>query len=98
MLASYPDNVHGVSIIVKWYFKFVCSLFHIVLLRCCLSRPDLRPHFAKLIDRSAYGRKNFRISPSWAVYRVEHMVNVSIQILLRRVPSCEESLVEDQIT
>ena len=69
--------------------------FHILLLRCCLSHPDLCPQFANLIEHGAYGRKNFRISPSWAVYRVEHMVNVSIQILLRGVPSCEESLVED---
>ena len=73
-------------------------LFHIVLLRCCLIHPDLHPHFAKLIDHSAYGRKNFRISPSWAVYRVEHLVNVSNQILLCRVPSCKENLVEDRIT
>ena len=70
----------------------------IVLLRCCLSTPDLRPHFTNMIERGAYRRKNFRISPSWAVYCVEHMVNVSIQILLCRVPSCEENLVEDRIT
>ena len=73
-------------------------LFHIVFLRCCLSRPDLRPHFANLIEHGPYGSKNFRISPNWAVYRVEHMVNVSNQILLCRVPSCEGSLVEDRIT
>ena len=79
-------------------FQVRVLLFHIELLRCCLSRPaDLCPHFAKLIDRSAYGRKNLRISPSWAVYGVEHMVNVLIQILLCRVPSCDENLVEDRI-
>ena len=73
-------------------------LFHIVLLRCCLIHPDLRPHFANMIERGGYGCKNFRISPSGAVYRIEQMVNVSNQILLCRVPSCEESLVEDRIT
>ena len=78
-------------------FQVRVLLFHIELLRCCLSRPDLCPYFSKLIDRSAYGRKNLRISPSWAVYGVEHMVNVLIQILLCRVPSCEENLVEDRI-
>ena len=66
-------------------------LFH---LQCCLSGLDLRSYFVNLIEHGAHGRKNFRISPSWAVYRVEHMVNVSIQILLRGVPSCEENLVE----
>ena len=70
--------------------------FHILLLRCCLFHPDLCPQFANLIEHGAYGRKNFRISPSWAVYRVEHMVNVSIQILLHGVSSCEENLVEDR--
>ena len=91
----YPALCTRVSIIVTWYFKFVYSA-----LRCCLSTPDLRPHFANMIERGAYRRKNFRISrsPSWAVYCVEHMVNVSIQILLCRVPSCEENLVEDRIT
>ena len=79
-------------------FQVPVLLFHIVLLRCCLIHPYLRPHFANLIDHSAYGRKNFRISPSWAVYHVEHLVNVSNQILLCRVPSCEENLVEDRIT
>ena len=47
-----------------------------------------------MIQRGAYGRKNFRISPTWGVYRIEHMVNVSLQILLCRVPSCEKNLVE----
>jgi hypothetical protein len=68
-----------------------------VLLGCCLSRSNLRSHFVNLIEHGAYGRKNFRISPSWAVYRVDHMVNVSLQIVLCRVPSCEENLIEDQI-
>ena len=68
-----------------------------MLLLCRLPRPDLRPHFANLIEHGAYGRKNSQISPSCAIYRVEHMVNVSMQILLRRVPSDEESLVEDRI-
>ena len=79
-------------------FQVRVLLFDIVLLRCCSSRPDLCPHFAKLIKRGAYGRKNFRINPSWAVYRVEHMVHVLLQIFLCRVPSCEENLVEDRIT
>ena len=79
-------------------FQVSVLFFHIVLLRRCLSRPDLRPHFANMIERGGYGCKNFRISPSGAVYRIEQMVNVSNQILLCRVPSCEESLVEDRIT
>ena len=69
-----------------------------MLLRCRFSRHDLLPHFSNMIQRGAYGRKNFRISTSWAVYRVEHMVNISLQILLCRVPSREENLVEDRIT
>ena len=81
-------------------FQVRVLLFQIVLLQCGLSRPNLRPNFAKLIEQGAYGLKNSQISPSWAVYRIEHMVNVSNQILLRRVSSCEarESLVEDRIT
>ena len=70
----------------------------IALSRCCLSQPDLRPKFANLIEHGAYRCKNFRISPTCVVYRVEHMVNVSNQILLCRVPSCEENLVEDRVT
>ena len=73
-------------------------LFHIVLSRCCSSRPDLCLQFAKLIKHGAYGGKNFRINTCWAVYRVEHIVHFSLQILLCRVPSCEENLVEDRIT
>ena len=76
-------------------FQNLHAPFPSVLLRCCLSRPDLRPHFANMIEHSAHGRKIFRISPSWAIYRVEHIVNVSLQIVLCRVPSCEENLVED---
>ena len=45
-------------------------------LRCRLSRPNLCLHFANMIERGAYGRKNVQIGPSWAVYRVEHMVNL----------------------
>ena len=78
-------------------FQVRVLLFHVVLLRRCLSRPDLRPHFANMIERGGYGRKNFRISSSGAVYRIEQMVNVSIQILLCRVPSCEENLFKDRI-
>ena len=69
-----------------------------MLLLCRLPRPDLRPHFSNLIEHGAYGRKNFQISPSWAIYRVEHLVNVSMQILPRRVPSDEVSLAEYRIT
>ena len=72
-------------------FQVPVLLFHIVLLRCCLSRPNLRPNFAKLIEQGAYRLKNSQISPSWAVYCVEDMVNVSIPILLCRVPSYEEA-------
>ena len=79
-------------------FQVRVLLFHIVLLRCCSARPDLCPHFVKLIKHGAYGRKNFRINPSRAVHRVEHTVHVSLQIFLCRVPSCEENLVEDRIT
>ena len=79
-------------------FQVPVLLFHIVHLRCCLSRPNLRPNFAKLIEQGAYGRKNFQISPSWAIYRVEHLVNVSMQIPPRRVPSDEVSLAEYRIT
>ena len=92
-----PNRVH-------WYQQLSngisssCASFHIVLLRCCLSRPNLRPNFVKLIEQGAYGLKNSQISPSWAIYRVEHMVNVLKQIHLRRVPSGEVSLVEDRIT
>ena len=50
-----------------------------------------------MIERGVYGRKNFRISPSWAIYRVEHMANVSLQILLCRFPSCEKDLVDERI-
>ena len=57
-----------------------------------------RHHFANLIEHGVYGRKNFRISPSWAIYHVKHMVNVSFQILLCRVPSREENLVDNRIT
>ena len=59
-------------------------------------RPNLRSNFVKVIEQGAHGRKNFRISPGWAVYRVEHIVNVSLQIFLCRIPSCEENLVEDR--
>ena len=79
-------------------FQVRVLLFDIVLLRCCSARPDLCPHFVKLIKHGAYGRKNFRINPSRAVYRVEHTVHVLLQIFLCRVPSCEENLVEDRIT
>ena len=63
-----PALYTRVSIIVTWYLSSC-----IMLLRCCLSTPDLRPHFANRIERGAYRRKNFRISPSWAVYCVEHI-------------------------
>ena len=55
------------------------------------------PHFANLIEHGAYGRKDFRISPSRAIYHVKHMVNVSFQTFLCRVPSCEENLVDNRI-
>ena len=77
-------------------FQNLCAPFPYVVSQCCLSRINLRSHFIKVIDRGAHRRKNFRISPRWAVYRVEHMVHVSLQILLCRVPSGEENLVENR--
>ena len=52
-----------------------------------------------MIEHGANSRKNFRISPRCAVYRVQHMVNISLQILFCRILSCEENLVveKDQI-
>ena len=76
-------------------FQNLCAPFPYVVLRCCLSCFDHRSYFVNVIEHGAHGRKNFRISPSWAVYRIEHMVYVSLQILLGSVPSCEENLVED---
>ena len=67
-------------------FQVHVLLFRSVLLRCCSFRP-----VPTLLTWSA------PVGP-WAVYHVEHMVNVSLQILLCRVPSCEENLVEDRIT
>ena len=78
-------------------FQVSVLLFHTVLLRCCLSHPDLRSHFVNVIEHGAYSLKNFRISPSWAAYRIKHIVNVLLQILLCRIPSCDENLVEDRI-
>ena len=62
-----------------------------------MSRPYLRSQLFYQIERGAYGFKNFRISPSWAEYRIHYMVNVSLQILLCRISSCEENLVENRI-
>ena len=76
-------------------FQNLCAPFLYVLLRCCLSCLHLRSYFVNVIEHGAHGRKNFRISPSWAIYRIDHMVYVSLQILLCRVLSCEENLVED---
>ena len=82
-----PNSVHGISSSFS-PFPYTSSALFV----------SSRLHFANLIKHGAYGRKNFRISPSWAIYHVEHMVNVSLQTPLCRVPSCEENLVEDRIT
>lgn len=66
-------------------------------LRCWLSPSDLRSYFANEMKRGTYGFNIFRLSPSWAVYCVKHVVNVLLQILLHCVPSCEKNLVEEQI-
>ena len=78
-------------------FQNLCVPFPYVLLRCS-SRPDLHSQFVNIIEQGAHERKNVRISPSWAVscYRIEHIVNFSLQILLCRVPSGEENLVENR--
>ena len=77
-------------------FQNLCAAFPYdeVLLQCCLSCLDLCSYFVNVIEHGAHGRKNFRISPSWAVYRIDHMVYVLLQTLLCRVPSSEENLVE----
>ena len=77
-------------------FQNLCAAFPYddVHLQCCLSCLDLRSYFVNLIEHGAHGRKNFRISPSWAVYRIGHMVYILLQTLLCRIPSSEENLAE----
>ena len=94
--SKWGKSLCGRGVSVWWYFKFMCS-FPYVLSRCCLSCLHLRSYFVNVIERGAHGCKNFRISSSWAIYRIKHMVYVSLQIHLCSVPSCEENLVEDWI-
>ena len=103
-LSKYSIKAERVHCVVDGYYNCqsrhmvfqVCALlYHIVPLRCssCLSRPNLHCHFVKMIKCGAYSLKNFRISPRWAVYRVQHLVHVSLQIHFCRIFSCEENLV-----
>jgi hypothetical protein len=47
------------------------------------------------MEDGIYSFHSFRMSPSWAVYLIKHIVNVSLQRLLQCVLSREETLVED---
>ena len=80
MLASYPELcIHYISSLCA---SFPYSAFTMLFV-------SSHPHFANLIEHGAYGRKDFRISPSRAIYHIKHMVNVSFQTFLCSVPSCE---------
>ena len=37
------------------------------------------------------------MTPGWPVYYVEHIIDISLQLLLHHIPVCDEYLVEHQV-
>jgi hypothetical protein len=58
---------------------------------------NLSSQFVDAIEYIVHRCNGFRMSPSWSIYEVEHIVNISLQLLLRHIPVCGEYLVEHQV-
>jgi hypothetical protein len=55
---------------------------------------DLSAYFGNVIECGVHRCNSFRMGTNWAVYRVEHIIYVSLQVFLHRISFCKENLVK----
>jgi len=58
---------------------------------------NLPSQFVNLIERGVHRGNSVRMSFGWPKYHVEHIINISFQTLLCRIPVCDEHLGDDRI-